>query len=170
MKLSPYFDDLFSAYAFEIEDLTYDSGGANVLKARLKDKRQQFDDLMQMSDSYPVMVVPAFHGGFKFASNEVLDDLVSKAPGEFPDWATLAATLEMTPWAEALAERALQCQGGEQLMLIAAALEYILARPGAAEAVGHDDALEEPDDADDGEDLREAGEDWLGDQGFDRRE
>ena len=116
------------------------------------------------------MVVPAFHGGFKFAPNEVLDAMVSKAPGEFPDWATLASTLEMTPWAEALAERALLCEGGEQFMLIAAALEYMLARPGAAEAVGHDDALEDPDDADDSEDLREAGEDWLGDQGFDRRD
>ena len=39
MKLSPFFNDLSSSYAYEIEDLTYDSGGDDVLKSRLKDKR-----------------------------------------------------------------------------------------------------------------------------------
>ena len=39
MKLSAYFKELSKSYAYEIEDLTYDSGGANVLNARLKVKR-----------------------------------------------------------------------------------------------------------------------------------
>ena len=67
MKLSPYFNDLSSSYAYEIEDLTYDSGGDDVLKSRLKIKRDQFGSLLPMCESDPVMVAPAFHGGFRFS-------------------------------------------------------------------------------------------------------
>lgn len=175
MKLSPFFSDLSSSYAYEIEDLTYDSGGVNVLKSRLKVKRDQFADLLPMSEAYPVMVVPAFRGGFRFSSKDRLERLVGAQPGDFPAWETVAETLQMEPWAEALAQRALQSPGGEQFMLIAAGLEYILSGLGATAAAGDAEpaAEEDPDEdhvGDDvSDDLGEAGEDYLSEQGFDRR-
>ncbi len=170
MKLSAFFNDLSSTYAYEIEDLTYDSGGEDVLKARLKVKRDQFEGLLPMCETDPVMVAPAFHNGFRFSNKEVLEQLVAAQPGDFPTWAEVAATLEMEPWAEKLAERALQNPEGEQFLLIAVALEYLMFRLGASVASGAEDRAEDEDDGDDGDpDLGEAGEDWLGEQGFDRR-
>ncbi len=170
MKLSAYFNELSSTYAYEIEDLRYDSGGDDVLKSRLKIKRDQFTELMKMSGSFPVMVVPAFHQGFHFDANELLDQLVAEKPEDFPSWADVAETLKMEPWAEQLAERALKEPGGEEFMLIAAGLEYIYDKLGASAAAGSgsDDASEEEVDEDDA-DLGEAGEDYLSEQGFDRR-
>ena len=171
MKLSPYFHELSSSYAYEIEDLRYDSGGDDVLKKRLKDKRNQFAELMKMSDSFPVMVVPAFHGGFRFPAGEMMEQVVAAAPGSFPAWADVAATLEMEPWATALTQQALQAPGGEEFMLIAAGLEYILGRLGPEASAGSSTSGDEEEHGDDeGEpDLGEAGEDFLGEQGFDRR-
>ena len=93
MKLSPFFKELSSSYAYEIEDLTYDSGGANVLKSRLKVKRDQFDSLLPMKEDFPVMVAPAFHGAFRFSSKAVIEQLVAAKPGDFPAWTAAAATL-----------------------------------------------------------------------------
>ena len=171
MKLSPFFNDLSSSYAYEIEDLTYDSGGDDVLKSRLKDKRDQFAGLLPMCESFPVMVVPAFHDGFRFTDMAVLDQLVGAQPGAFPAWSAVAAALEMEPWAARLAHLALPAPGGEQFMLIAAGLEYILSKLGATAAAGGADAgTEEEEEIDpDDEDLGEAGEDFLNEQGFDRR-
>ena len=183
MKMSPYFKELSSAYAYEMEDLTYDSGGANVLKSRLKVKRDQFQSLLAMTESFPVMVVPAFHGAFRFKSKELAERLVACKPEDFPSWESAAATLELAPWAEELATRALQSAGGDRFMLIAAGLEFILSGLGATAAAGEaEPARKEAEDGDaetdaeednrrdDGvEDLGDAGEDYLEQQGFDRR-
>ncbi len=169
MKLSRYFDELTSAYAYEIEDLTYDSGGDDVLKKRLKDKRNQFGDLLMMCTTDPVMVAPAFHRALRFTSNEALDRVVSSQPGEFPPWEEVAASIEMGPWAEAMVKRALQAPEGDQFLLIAAGLEYVLSKIGASAAAGHGEIVEEETEDDEDEDLGEAGEDYLGEQGFDRR-
>ena len=171
MKLSPYFHELSSTYAYEIEDLRFDSGGDDVLRKRLKDKRNQFGELLKMIDSFPVMVVPALHGGFRFTSKDVMEQVVAGKPGDFPAWAAVAATLEMEPWAKALEQQTLQAAGGEEFMLIAAGLEYILGRLGPEAAAGSSTSAEEDDQVDDdGEpDLGEAGEDFLNQQGFDRR-
>jgi hypothetical protein len=172
MKLSPFFKDLSKNYAYEIEDLTYDSGGANVLKSRLKVKRDQFKDLLPMIEFEPVMVSPAFHGAFKFSDKALLEKLVAGKPGSFPQWKTLAATLKLEPWADKLVQMALKSEGGEQFMLTTAGLEFILSGLGATAAAGEEEkAVKESDDDDDGEDkdLGEDGEDYLNDQGFDRR-
>jgi hypothetical protein len=172
MKMSPFFSELSSSYAYEIEDLTWDSGGDNILASRLKVKRDQFADLLPMSEFDPVMVAPAFRGGFRFNSHEAMARLIAGQPGEFPEWAEVESTLEMEPWAGKLAQRALASPGGEQFMLIAAGLEYIQSGPGPAAAAVEAAASPEEEadeDGDGNEDLAEAGEDFLSEQGFDRR-
>ena len=177
MKLSPYFKELSKSYTYEIEDLTYDSGGSNVLKSRLKVKRDQFADLLPMIEFEPVMVAPAFHGAIRFSDKALLEKLVAAKPGGFPKWKTLAATIKMEPWADKLAQQALKSEGGEQFMLIAAGLEYILSGIGAAAAAGEAEPAAAPaenterelDSDDASDDLGDAGEDYLNDQGFDRR-
>ncbi len=174
MKLSRFFSDLSSSYGYEIEDLTYDSAGDNVLASRLKVKRDQFAELLPMSESYPVMVAPAFRGGFRFGGKAVFEQLVAAQPGHFPSWETVAKAVELEPWACKLAEQALASPGGEQFMLIAAGLEYILSAHGAAamtEAEPVAQAKEDGEDSGEGssDDLGEAGDDYLSEQGFDRR-
>lgn len=182
MKLSAFFSELTSSYAYEIEDLTWDSGGGNVLASRLKVKRNQFAELLPMSEFDPVMVAPAFHGGFHFGAKDVAQDvfarLLGAQPGDFPTWDTLSKTIEMEPWAKTLTERALKSPGGEQFMLITAGLEYMFSRSGTAAATvepavpdTETDAKDRDADSDDAPDtdLAEAGEDYLSEQGFDRR-
>ncbi|NBS58577.1 MAG: hypothetical protein EBS65_16340 [Betaproteobacteria bacterium] len=174
MKASRFFSELSSTYAFEIEDLTWDSGGDNVLASRLKTKRSQFADLLPMCESAPEMVAPAFRGGLGFSSHEALGRLVASNPDDFPSWDEVAGSIEFEPWAEKLKEQALAAPGGEQFMLVVAGLEYLLAghapaaAPVEAEGSGKEDADDEGD-GDDAEDLADAGEDYLSDQGFDRR-
>ena len=161
--------------AYEIEDLTYDSGGANVLKSRLKQKRDQFAQLLPMIEFEPVMVVPAFHGAFQFGDKVLMEKLVAAKPGAFPAWKTVSASIKMEPWAQKLAQSALKNEGGEQFLLIAAGLEFILNGIGATAMAGEEEpaapapgeGADEEEERDD--DLGEAGEDFLSEQGFDRR-
>lgn len=182
MKLSPFFSELSSSYGYEIEDLTYDSAGENVLASRLMTKREQFADLMQMSEFDPVMVVPAFRGGFRFGGEAVFEQLVAAHPDDFPTWEAIAQAIDLEPWAGTLVQHALASPGGERFMLIAAGLEYIAAKPGtepgmqaepagenAGETQGRRGEGDEDSDDSPGEDLGEAGEDYLSEQGFDRR-
>jgi hypothetical protein len=176
MKLSAFFGDLSSSYGYEIEDLTYDSAGDNVLKSRLKVKRDQFAALLPMAAFDPVMVAPVFRDAFTFRSREVFDRLVAGTPDDFPNWEAVEAELDIAPWAGKLVQSALATPGCEQFMLIAVGLEYIQSGPGAAASAARDEAdesakgsSEEGDDDDQDADLAEAGEDYLSEQGFDRR-
>ena len=176
MKLSPFFSDLSSSYGYEIEDLTYDSAGDNVLASRLKVKRDQFADLMQMCEFDPVMVASAFRGGFRFQGKAVFEQLVAAHPDDFPAWEAVAKAVDLEPWAGTLAQHALASPGGERFMLIAAGLEYISSGPGAGTPMQPESATETEEDREAGEDdpdespdLAEAGEDYLSEQGFDRR-
>ncbi|MSQ50843.1 MAG: hypothetical protein EXR28_03030 [Betaproteobacteria bacterium] len=171
MKLSPFFKDLSKTYAYEIEDLTYDSSGVNILKSRLKVKRDRFQDLLPMIAFEPVMVVAAFHGAFQFSDKALLEKLVSGIPGSFPAWKTLAAAIRMEPWADKLAQVALKSEGGEQFMQTAAGLEFILSGLGATAAAGEEERAvkEAGDDNEDDKDPGQDGEDYLSDQGFERR-
>ena len=180
MKLSPFFSDLSSSYGYEIEDLTYDSAGDNVLASRLKVKREQFADLLPMCEFDPVMVASAFRGGFRFGGKAVFDQLVATHPDDFPAWEAVAHAVDLEPWADTLAQKALASPGGERFMLIAAGLEYISSGPGASAQIQAEPAEEteergdtgdedSEDLSDDSADLGETGEDYLSDQGFDRR-
>jgi hypothetical protein len=179
VKLSPYFSELSSSYGYEIEDLTYDSAGDNVLKSRLKVKRDQFGELLAMGDSFPVMVIPALRGAFKFVERAPLDRLVGCEPASFPTWASVKAAIEIEPWAEKLVALALASPGGEQFMLIAAGVEFIFSglatgasaptEDSQSESQAREPGEEGDEDEGSGDDLAEAGEDYLSEQGFDRR-
>jgi len=179
VRLSPFFEDLKSAYDAELDDLMTDSAGHDVLAKRLKAKRGQLAQLLPMIECNPEMVAVAFHGGMRFASPEVMRDLAAQEPEDLPDWSTLLAAVELEPWAEALAEVALKDPNGDRFMVVTACLEYLQGRfAGSSEPEhgrltdqrGDIDGDQNEQDFDDGIDLAESGADWLAEQGFDRKD
>lgn len=190
MNLSPYFDDLRSAYLAELDDLAQDSEGNDVLRQRLQQKRAEIGFLVQMMDLSPEMVAVVFHQGFRFHQPKVLEHLLRQQPEDLPAWDSLAAAITLEPWAQSLAQTVLREPQGDTFMAVAAGLEYLHqhARLAAHAGPGHDAA-----DADDGEtpehddgydalsaddalepqDSRsreEASANWLADAGFDRKD
>ena len=190
MNLSPYFDDLRSAYLAELDDLAQDSEGNDVLRQRLQQKRAEIGFLVQMMDLSPEMVAVVFHQGFRFHQPKVLEHLLRQQPEDLPAWDSLAAAITLEPWAHSLAQTVLREPQGGTFMAVAAGLEYLHqhARLAAHAGTGHDAA-----DADDGEtpehdddydalsaddalepqDSRsreEASANWLADVGFDRKD
>ena len=185
MNLSPFFRNLRSAYQAELDDLTQDSEGKNVLRKRLADKRKEIGFLAQMIELSPEMVAVVFHQGFRFTTPAALDKLVGLQPKALPDWATLSSAVTLEPWAHSLAEVVLRQPGGDRFMAVAAGLEYLQHHPRMAQAQqaeapehtesdGDDDAIPLSADDDTGphddHTREEAGADWLADQGFDRKD
>lgn len=191
MKLSPYFYDLRSAYQAELDDLTQDSEGKDVLRKRLTQKRTEIGFLVQMMELAPEMVAVVFHQGFRFARPAAMEHLISRGSEDLPAWSTLAeGAVLLEPWAASLAQTVLREPGGERFMAVAAGLEYLHVHsrlaPAASQAEaedeeGDEDAAEHDDDydnlsADDAADPRnarsrdEASDNWLSDVGFDRKD
>ena len=186
MKISPFFLGLRSAYQSELDDLTFDSEGRDVLRQRLSERRKELDFLLQMIELSPEMVAVIFHQGFHFKLPAVMDHLLTHESDEFPDWDSLAHAVHLPPWAHDLTQVVLKEPMGEWFLTVAAGLEYMYSKPGAAPATkndAHDDdeesADEEGDDhldafdaAEEGEARarEEAGADWMVEQGFDRKD
>jgi hypothetical protein len=182
MRASNFFADLSKTYQAEIDDHSSDSEGKNVLRAQLSKKRRQLPELLQMIEFAPEMVALCFHEGLSFPYPKILDALVAQEPDDFPEWAELAQSIELTPWAEKQVELVLQEPGGAQFMCITAGLEFLIRRSHVAPAVGGarigDEDAEEEDNSDEARDdaesddidLEQAGADWLAEQGFDRRD
>ena len=186
MTISPFFLDLRSAYQSEIDDLTFDSEGQDVLRQRLADKRQEISFLVKMMDLSPEMVAVIFHKGFSFRLPAVMDHLLGHEADELPDWSSLADGIVLAPWAQSLADVVLQESGGEWFLTVAAGLEYMAGKPGLAPAAQSDDADDDTDEDSDGPDefdrdengddqgdgqaRKEAGDDWMAEQGFDRKD
>ncbi|MFZ6814485.1 hypothetical protein ACO0K3_08450 [Undibacterium sp. Rencai35W] len=192
MKLSQYFQELQSVYDAELEDLTSDSEGKDILRHRLKEKREQVPFLLPMMKSNPEMVAVAFHDAFKYLNPLKIELLLSKPLQQLTPWAELSKHLRLEAWAESLSKTVLQHADGEQFMVIAAALEYLnkskLSRassPSVADDDQDDESEHEDDgvhdvhgvrndmddgDSEDGYDLEEAGADFLAEQGFDRKD
>lgn len=192
MKLSPYFCDLRSAYLAELDDLTSDSEGHDVLRQRLAQKRQEIGFLVQMMELSPEMVAVVFHQGFRFTKPAVVEHVLSLDAGEVPGWDSLAHAITLEPWAASLAQTVLSAPQGGRFLAVAAGLEYLHQHarmaPAAApedaedaqgdadeEGAGHDDDFN-PLDADDARDPQnsrtreEASANWLADMGFDRKD
>ena len=188
MNLSPFFRNLRSAYQAELDDLTQDSEGKDVLRRRLADKRKEIGFLVQMMDISPEMVAVIFHQGFRFTKAAALDKLVGLQPKAFPDWADLSSAVTLEPWAQSLADVVLREPGGSHFMALAAGLEYLQHHPRMAQAqhadadtedaseLDSDDDYSNPLSADDAADPQndrsreEASSEWLAGQGFDRKD
>lgn len=190
MSLSAFFRVLRTSYQAEIDDLSFDSEGRNVLRQRLLEKRGQLTFLRQMIELSPEMVAVVFHGGFHFESPAVMEHVITLESDDFPDWHSLDEAVQLTPWAQELADGFLQEPQGDWFMTVAAALEYMYQRPSQQH---HEDASHESQDEaarppanrrdhDHGHDFDkddernhetdhdEASGEWLENQGFDRKD
>jgi len=175
MKKSYYFAELASSYDAEIQDLLNDSEGNSALKARLKEKRQELNALLPMIEFAPEMVVPVFHDAFSFDAPKAMAAAVACEPDDddFPDWDRLSGCLTVAAWAAPYLSAVLAEGAGDEFMVKAACLEYIrlFDNAGAAPAEDDDEPKREKNEDDGGDDedsdLSEAGDDWLGEQGFD---
>ena len=191
MSISPFFLQLRSSYQSELDDLSFDSEGRDVLRQRLAQKRKELGFLLQMIELSPEMVAVIFHQGFQFKKPSVLEHLLAQEPEEFPEWDSLADAIQLSPWSQDLAQQILQEPMGAWFMTVAAGLEYMYSRPNAASTVVPEDEDEQDVDADQGlsdEDTGRnvldsdadaasgaleraaAGAAWMAEQGFDSKE
>jgi hypothetical protein len=183
MSLSPFFHHLRSAYQAELDDLTSDSEGSNILAKKLAERRKELKFLLSMLELSPEMVAVVFHQGFRFKRPAVMEELVRQESEDLPEWDSLADAVELAPWAHTLAQQVLQQPAGAWFMSVAAALEYLLNKPDARFTAA-DESDDEEDDRDDierdpegmDEDERqsrvneEEGAAWMVEQGFDHKE
>ncbi|HMV07028.1 MAG TPA: hypothetical protein PKA30_15965 [Accumulibacter sp.] len=172
MKLSPFFAEMKSAYEAELEDLSTDSAGKDVLDERLRTKRGQLAQLLPMLEVSPEMVAAAFHGGVFFTQPQVISELVGREPHTLPSWTAIGDAVRLTPWAEKLAEIVLGDAAGDRFLVIAACLEYLHGRPDSSSQALTEESADDADGDDAGEDgdLADDGADWLAEQGFERRD
>ena len=177
MKSSEFFSDLHKAYEAELDDLSQDSEGKDVLKKRLADKRGEIDFLVKMMELSPEMVAVVFHQAFAFSKPAVMDDLLSFEADELPDWSSLANDIQIAPWAQDLADKVLMEPEGEWFLTVATGLEYMTGKPLAHVAQDEDKDEDEEEELDGDAEEREeakarkqAGDDWMAEQGFDRKE
>jgi hypothetical protein len=184
MSISPFFQELRSAYQSEMDDLTFDSEGRNVLRQRLTQRRNEFDFLLNMIELSPEMVAVTFHQGFRFKLPGVMDHLLTHASDEFPAWHSLADATELTPWAQDLTRVVLKEPMGAWFLTVAAGLEYMYGKAEVPPSVKHETDTDNDDeatgndhgselDAEEEQDARareDAGADWMVEQGFDRKD
>jgi len=187
---SDYFHELAESYGAELDDLREDSEGRDVLQQRLRDKRRAFGDLLAMRSFSPEMVACALHGAFDFPpeSRAALHELLQREPGDFPPWDEVSQAVGIADWARPLIAQAVAEEGGDDFLCTVIGLEFGLrgasGRAGigtagiASEDVDQGDEGDAPYDRDqgddedergDGDDADELGEDFLEQQGFDRR-
>jgi hypothetical protein len=179
VSISPFFLSLRNGYQAEIDDLTFDSDGRNVLQQRLSDRRKELGFLLQMMELSPEMVAVVFHQGFRFKLPSAMDHLLSHESEELPEWDTLSDVVTLTPWAQDLSELILAQPMGAWFMSVAAGLEYLFGkvehRPHAETDEDEEEGNEEADEFDSEEEKaararEEAGADWMVEQGFDRKD
>jgi hypothetical protein len=183
MTISPYFRNLRSAYFAEMDDLMSDSEGKHVLAQRLTQRRKELSFLVSMLAVSPEMVAVVFHKAFNFKSLAAMDNLVSYEAEELPEWDSIADTIEVAPWALALMVTIRKHPMGDWFLSVAAGLEYLYAKPettrvsstSADDDHEDDDLISATDDFEDEEEKEarareEAGQDWMVEQGFDRKD
>jgi hypothetical protein len=185
MSITPFFRELRSGYQAELDDLTFDSDGKDVLRQRLAQRRKELPFLLQMMELSPEMVAVVFHQGFRFDHPAVMKDLLGRESDEFPQWDVLSQSVTLAPWAGELAQTILKQPMGDWFMAVACGLEFMYSTPTSKLSAGNDDDAN--DDTDDGSDnntgdealsdeeredqaREEAGADWLAEQGFDRKD
>ncbi|WP_310646587.1 hypothetical protein [Limnohabitans sp.] len=181
MSISPFFQELRSAYQAELDDLTSDSEGKDVLRRRLNEKRKELGFLVKMIELSPEMVAVVLHQGFHFTQPKLMDHFLTQDADELLSWDALSEGLKLEPWAEPIAAEILKEPMGEWFMSVAAGLEYMHNRPlGKAIPQAEEDDEEDREDGenadlDDDEEKEarareEAGNAWMVEQGFDSKE
>jgi len=170
MRISRYFTDLMATYVAEIDDLKTDSGGGDVLNARLKDKRSQFAGLMPMMQTNPEMLAVIFHKAITVKDSKTILSYLSKEPHEFPEWGSIANCVQFQPWAAAYVDQLATTADGEEFLLTTVMLEYLLSRYEISEEQASHDNDDNMDDDEDAADLNEAGSEWMAEQGFDSQQ
>lgn len=186
MHISPFFQNLRSAYIAELQDMSYDSEGLFILNQRLGQRRGEIEFLAHMIEISPEMVSVVFHKAFRFTSLAAMDDLLTQDPEALPEWESLADTMDITPWAQVLVQTLRTQPSGEWLLVVAAGLEYMLDKPAHSRDTSSDDEHDSQDNVDDAssdtrylsaddedadaQDRDDAGADWMVEQGFDRKD
>lgn len=188
MHLSPFFHQLRTAYASEIEDLSHDSEGTLVLQRRLTDRRAELDFLVHMLELSPEMVAAVFHDAFVFNVPLAMEQLLCCEPEDLPEWDSLASTITIAPWADGMVRTIRAQPTGDWFMAVAAGAQYMLgmsapSMAGDGAERGDEDDNDTQDHGDDpaflsahddrGSDAKarhEAGNDWMVEQGFDRKD
>lgn len=192
MRISSFFHNLRSAYQAELDDLTSDSEGKDVLRKRLTEKRKELGFLLQMMEISPEMVAVVLHQAFRFTSPTAMDNLVAQEAEDLPEWDSLSGSIEIAGWARDMVQTIVQQPMGEWFMTVAAALEYLHNKPLTAAERGHAPDADDEDQEDrdevrnerhddnhtedhdeeeaDARAREDAGNDWMVEQGFDRKE
>ena len=192
MSTSSFFYNLRSAYLAELDDLRTDSEGKDVLRKRLAEKRREMGFLVKMLEVSPEMVAVVLHQAFRFTEPKLMDHLIAQDAEDLPEWDSLRDSIEVAPWAQEIVQTILKEPMGEWFMTLATALEYMHGRPltAAERAQAQDedeDGLEDRDEvrehrhddehtedhdeeALDAQAREDAGNDWLAEQGFDRKD
>ncbi len=171
MRPSSFFTDLRAAYEAEIDDLTTDSGGHDVLGKRLQAKRSQLAQLIPMLEYSPEMVAPAFYGAFSFRNPDFMREVTAREPDDLPSWSALQKRIELAPWATELAALVLRETAGDRFLVLTACVEYLRAIPATpVDTASALPASTDDKEANDDYDLDEAGADWLAEQGFDYKD
>jgi hypothetical protein len=196
LKTSSFFYHLRSAYQAELDDLRTNSEGHDVLSKRLAEKRGELNFLVMMMELNPEMVAVVLHQAFRFTSPVAMDHLVAQDADELPEWSSISDSIGIASWADEIVQTILKESVGEWFMTIAAALEYMHHKPltatersqiegncenhdedgeedrDAARSQRHDDNHTEDHDEEesDARAREEAGNDWMVEQGFDRKD
>lgn len=182
MSISPFFQELRSAYQAELDDLNSDSEGHYILDKRLAEKRQELDFLLQMMDLSPEMVAVVLHQAFEFTEPELMAHFITLDADDLLSWDTLSEGVRIAPWAQTMVKQILAEPVGAWFMTVAAALEYMHGTPMRASAQSNDaDADEdlqnvergdqaEHDEEREAREREEAGNAWMVEQGFDSKE
>lgn len=175
MNKSNYFTDFFNSYLSELDDLSTDSGGNTVLKMRLDEKRQEIDSIVKMLEYSPEMVAVIFYAAFEFKLPKVMRSLVLIEADEMdlPEWDHVTQALVVAEWAKPLISKVLEQREGDVFLVNVAALEFMRLYDGSEDnqvpaVISNNEEVEDAEYAED--DLDEAGQGWLQEQGFDTRE
>ena len=182
MSISPFFQELRSAYQAELDDLNADSEGHCIVDKRLAEKRQSLDFLLQMLDLNPEMVAVVLHQAFEFTEPELMDHFITLDAEDLLSWETLSEGVRIAPWAQTMVDQILAEPVGAWFMGVAAALEYMhgtpMRRGAASSEADADEDLEnvergdqpEHDEAREAREREEAANAWMVEQGFDSKE
>ncbi len=191
MHVSPFFHNLHSAYLAELDDMRHDSEGRSVLERRLAERRSEVAFLVNMLELAPEMVTVVLHKAFRFLSAPAMDKLLACEPDHLDAWEGLRQTIDIAPWAQATVQLLRTQTAGDNFLSVAAALEYMAGSPrnaptyegseddSGADADHAEDDLDTDDhhplsaddlDNADGQTRADARDDWMAEQGFDRKD